>query len=98
MCFKLVCTQLFFSTLGAGATVGNRIVFVAGFHLSGVVTSPRASSPPAPPYNPEPEKKYKVSVSFDRSVFPPFCGQFGLRPILLQTEQSTNRLLFTFRF
>ncbi|KAG8278279.1 hypothetical protein J6590_023727 [Homalodisca vitripennis] len=38
-----------------------------GFHLSGVVTSPRASSPPAPPYNPEPDKRYKVSVSFDRT-------------------------------
>ncbi|XP_024082029.1 zinc finger SWIM domain-containing protein 5-like [Cimex lectularius] len=40
----------------------------SGFHLSGVVSNcrtPLTSSPP-PPYNPEPDKKFKVSVSFDR--------------------------------
>lgn len=41
-------------------------VLQVGFHLSGIVYNPRAGSPPAPPYNPEPDKKYKVSVSFDR--------------------------------
>ncbi|KAF6216446.1 hypothetical protein GE061_000788 [Apolygus lucorum] len=38
------------------------------FHLSGIVSNcrlPQTSSLP-PPYHPEPDKKYKVSVSFDR--------------------------------
>ncbi|XP_075216583.1 zinc finger SWIM domain-containing protein 5-like [Lycorma delicatula] len=41
-------------------------VLQVGFHLSGVVSTPRATSPTTPPYNPEPDTKYKVSVSFDR--------------------------------
>ncbi|PSN39875.1 hypothetical protein C0J52_20595, partial [Blattella germanica] len=38
----------------------------AGFHLSGVVSTPRSSSPTSSAYSLEPDKKYKVSVSFDR--------------------------------
>ncbi|XP_047000533.1 zinc finger SWIM domain-containing protein 5-like [Schistocerca americana] len=37
-----------------------------GFHLSGVVTTPRSASPTSSSYSLEPDKKYKVSVSFDR--------------------------------
>ncbi|KAJ9580946.1 hypothetical protein L9F63_023879, partial [Diploptera punctata] len=37
-----------------------------GFHLSGVVSTPRSSSPTSSSYSLEPDKKYKVSVSFDR--------------------------------
>ncbi|XP_069694798.1 zinc finger SWIM domain-containing protein 5-like [Periplaneta americana] len=36
------------------------------FHLSGVVSTPRSSSPTSSAYSLEPDKKYKVSVSFDR--------------------------------
>ncbi|KAI5709667.1 hypothetical protein M8J75_002174 [Diaphorina citri] len=36
------------------------------FHLSGTVLNPRSVSPSSPPYSQEPDKKYKVSVSFDR--------------------------------
>nr|CAD7259133.1 unnamed protein product [Timema shepardi] len=51
---------------------GNRISFCLGpppqgnrFHLSGVVSTPRSNSPSSAAYNSEPDKKYKVSVSFD---------------------------------
>ncbi|KAK6617257.1 hypothetical protein RUM44_005588 [Polyplax serrata] len=37
-----------------------------GFHLSGVVSTPRSGSPASSAYLTEPDKKYKVSVSFDR--------------------------------
>jgi hypothetical protein len=45
----------------------NAVVF-SGFHLSGVVSTPRSSSPTSSAYSLEPDKKYKVSVSFDRWV------------------------------
>ncbi|KAJ1524459.1 hypothetical protein ONE63_010956 [Megalurothrips usitatus] len=41
------------------------LVCPAGFHLSGVVST-RSPSSSAASYNPEPDTKYKVSVSFDR--------------------------------
>ncbi|EEB16267.1 zinc finger protein SWIM domain-containing protein, putative [Pediculus humanus corporis] len=40
--------------------------FFIGFHLSGVVSTHRSGSPASSVYLPEPDKKYKVSVSFDR--------------------------------
>ncbi|XP_049825387.1 zinc finger SWIM domain-containing protein 5 [Aethina tumida] len=43
-------------------------VLQVGFHLSGIVTAPRSSSPSTLPCGapPEPPQKFKVSVSFDR--------------------------------
>ncbi|XP_068083450.1 zinc finger SWIM domain-containing protein 5 [Anabrus simplex] len=42
------------------------VYIVYGFHLSGIVSTPRSSSPSSSAYSLEPDKKYKVSVSFDR--------------------------------
>jgi len=41
-------------------------VLQVGFHLSGIVTTPKPGSPLPPGSPAEPEKKYRVSVSFDR--------------------------------
>ncbi|XP_073994707.1 zinc finger SWIM domain-containing protein 5-like isoform X2 [Rhodnius prolixus] len=41
-------------------------VLQVGFHLSGIVSSSRVPHPSTPPYSPEPDRDYKVSVSFDR--------------------------------
>ncbi|XP_043244251.1 zinc finger SWIM domain-containing protein 4-like [Amphibalanus amphitrite] len=41
-------------------------VLQVGFHLSGLVHSSKPSMPLPPGYSIEPEKKYRVSVSFDR--------------------------------
>lgn len=46
--------------------ISQHYVIVLGFHLSGVVATPRSSSPTSSSYSLEPDKKYKVSVSFDR--------------------------------
>lgn len=43
------------------------VIFVSGFHLSGIVTAPRSSTSATLPCGaPEPPQKLKVSVSFDR--------------------------------
>lgn len=41
-------------------------VLQVGFHLSGLVCSSRPPLPMSPGYDTEPDKKYRVSVSFDR--------------------------------
>lgn len=40
----------------------------SGFHLSGLVTPKPSSSSAVPPpgYTPDPEKRYRVSITFDR--------------------------------
>ncbi|XP_023225369.1 zinc finger SWIM domain-containing protein 4-like [Centruroides sculpturatus] len=41
-------------------------VLQVGFHLSGLVTTPIPSTPPHPSYTLDPEKRFRVSITFDR--------------------------------